>query len=111
MLNPTLQLPLGWMQNTVLEEFELSWTELKFRNFNYRTTRCEEWEIKLIMDSSQYSWFHSEDIEVVVLPNPVLTFASVEIGGETWSNIFGPGQHPTGVPINYLVVENTESAP
>ena len=44
-------------------------------------------EIKLVMDSNQYSWFHSEDIEVVVLPNPVLTFASVEIGGDTWSNI------------------------
>ena len=64
------------------------------------------------MDSNQYSWFHSEDIDVVVLPNPVLTFASVEIGGDTWSNIFGPGQHPTGVPINYTwLVENTESAP
>ena len=113
MLNPTLQLPLGWMQNTVLEEFELSWTES--RNFAISITAQQDarsGEIKLIMDSSQYSWFHSEDIEVVVLPNPVLTFTSVEIGGDTWSNIFGPGQHPTGVPINYTwLVENTESAP
>ena len=113
MLNPTLQLPLGWMQNTVLEEFELSWTES--RNFAISITAQQDarsGEIKLIMDSSQYSWFHSEDIEVVVLPNPVLTFNSVEIGGDTWSNIFGPGQHPTGVPINYTwLVENTESAP
>ena len=113
MLNPTLQLPLGWMQNTILEEFELSWTES--RNFAISITAQQDarsGEIKLIMDTSQYSWFHSEDIEVVVLPNPVLTFTSVEIGGDTWSNIFGPGQHPTGVPINYTwLVENTESAP
>jgi len=112
-LNPTLQLPLGWIQNTVLEDFELSWTES--RNFAISITAQQDarsGEIKLVIDSNQYSWFHSEDIDVVVLPNPVLTFASVEIGGDTWSNIFGPGQHPTGVPINYTwLVENTESAP
>tara|TARA_B000000532_G_scaffold36_1_gene48 strand:- start:687 stop:5105 length:4419 start_codon:yes stop_codon:yes gene_type:complete len=112
-LNPTLQLPLGWIQNTVLEDFELSWTES--RNFAISITAQQDarsGEIKLIMDTDQYSWFHSEDIEVLVLPNPVLTFASVEIDGDTWSNIFGPGQHPTGVPINYTwLVENTESAP
>ena len=111
MLNPTLQLPLGWLQNTILEDFELSWTES--RNFAISITAQQDarsGEIKLIMDSTQYSWSHSEDIEVVVLPNPALTFASVEINGQTWTNIFGPGQHPTGVPINYTwLVENSES--
>ncbi len=110
-LNPSLQLPLGWIQNTVLEDFELSWTES--RNFAISITAQQDarsGEIKLIMDSNQNSWSHTEDVDVVVLPNPVLTFASVEIGGDTWSNIFGPGQHPTGVPINYTwLVENTES--
>ena len=32
-LNPTLQLPLGWIQNTVLEDFELSWTESRNSQF------------------------------------------------------------------------------
>ena len=60
------------------------------------------------MDSNQNSWSHVEDVDVTILAEPQMTFASVEINGETWSNIFGPGQHPTGVAINYTwLVENS----
>ena len=110
-LSPRLQLPSGWSQNTILEDFELAWSQT--RNIIISVTALQDarsGEIKLIMDSNQYSWSHSEDVDVIVLPQPVLSFASVEIGGEKWTNIFGPGQHPTGVPINYTwLVENTEN--
>ena len=111
-LSPRLQLPQGWTQNTVLEDFELEWTESK--NFLISVTAEESaksGEIKFILDSDEFLWSHTESISVIVLPEPVLTFASVEIGGETWSNIFGPGKHPTGVPINYTwLVENNEDS-
>ena len=110
-LSPRLQLPLGWSQNTILEDIELAWTQSL--NIIISVTAQQDaksGEIKLIMDSNQSSWSHSEDVDVVILPQPVLTFSSIEIGGETWTNIFGPGQHPAGVPINYTwLVENTEN--
>ena len=111
-LTPSLQLPQGWTQNTVLEDFNLGWTDSK--NFLISVTAegvAKSGQIKFSLDSSGYAWSHIEEINVVVLPEPVLTFASLEIAGETWSNIFGSGKHPTGVPINYTwLVENNEDS-
>ena len=112
-LSPRLQLPQGWSQNTVLDDFILNWTQS--RNFIVSITAeddAKSGQISLVMESDDKSWNHIEDIVVALVPKPVLTFTSVEIGDETWSNIFGPGQHPTGVPINYTwLVENTENTP
>ena len=112
-LSPRMQLPQGWTLNSVLEGLTLGWTQSQ--NFIISITADDDarsGQISFILDSNQESWSHIESVEVVVLPDPVLTFTSVEIGGETWSNIFGPGQHPTGVPINYTwIVENREDSP
>lgn len=109
-LEPRLQLPQGWIQNTALQSFELNWTESQ--NFLISVTAeqdAKSGEIEFILESDQNSWSHSENVNVMSLPDPVLTFASVEIAGETWFNVFGPGKHPTGVAINYTwLVENTE---
>ena len=109
-LEPRLQLPQGWIQNTALQSFELDWTESQ--NFLISITSeqdAKSGEIEFILESAQNSWSHSENVNVMSLPDPVLTFASVEIAGETWFNVFGPGKHPTGVAINYTwLVENKE---
>ena len=109
-LEPRLQLPQGWIQNTALQSFELNWTESQ--NFLISVTAeqgAKSGEIEFILESDQNSWSHSENVNVMSLPDPVLTFASVEIAGETWFNVFGPGKHPTGVAINYTwLVENKE---
>ena len=111
-LSPRLQLPQSWTQNTVLDDFDLGWTESK--NFLISVTAeqsAKSGEIKFILDSNENSWSHTESVSVIVLPEPALTFASVEIEDETWSNIFGPGKHPTGVPINYTwLVQNYEDS-
>ncbi|MEC8789493.1 MAG: S8 family serine peptidase [Candidatus Thermoplasmatota archaeon] len=112
-LSPRMQLPQGWSQNSVLEDLTLGWTQSQ--NFIISVTAdvdARSGEISFILESNEESWSHSESVEVVVLPDPVLTFTSVEIAGETWTNIFGPGQHPVGVPINYTwIVENRENSP
>ena len=112
-LSPRMQLPQGWSQNSVLDDLTLGWTQSQ--NFIISVTAdadARSGQITFILDSNQESWSHSESVEVVVLPDPVLTFTSVEISGETWTNIFGPGQHPVGVPINYTwIVENRENSP
>jgi len=112
-LSPRMQLPQGWSQNSELDDLTLGWTQAQ--NFIISITAngdARSGQITFILDSNQESWSHSESVEVVVLPDPVLTFTSVEIEGETWTNIFGPGQHPVGVPINYTwIVENRETSP
>ncbi len=109
-LDPILQLPVGWIQNTVLEPIDLSWTQS--RNIIISVTAGQDaksGDINLIASSNQNSWNYITDVDVIVLAKPVLTFASIEMEGETWSNIFGPGQHPAGVAINYTwLVENEE---
>ena len=112
-LTPRMQLPQGWTLNTGLDDLTLEWTQS--RNFIISVTAeldAKSGQISFILDSNQETWSYSESVEVIVLPEPVLTFTNVEIEGETWSNIFGPGQHPTGVPINYTwIVENRENTP
>ncbi len=111
-LQPRLQLPLGWQQNTILQDINLSWTDsLNIQVSLTATSEAKSGTIELIMDNSQYSWSNSIDISIIKLPDPVLTFASVEINGETWNNVFGSGKHPSGVAINYTwLVENKGEA-
>ena len=112
-LSPRMQLPQGWSQNSVLEDLTLGWTQSQ--NFIISVTAdsaARSGQIAFILDSNEESWSHSESVEVLVLPEPVVTFTSVEIEGEIWTNIFGPGKHPVGVPINYTwIVENRETTP
>lgn len=107
-LEPNLELPFGWIQNTQLADIDLDWTQSK--NLIISITagdNARSGEIKLVMDSGQREWSNSKQINVTLLADPVITLASVEIEGESWTNIFGPGQHPTGVAINYTwIVEN-----
>ena len=107
-LNPRMDLPFGWSQNTVLENIDLSWTQS--RNIIISISAGQDarsGEIKLIMETDLDSWSNIEPVDVIDVAEPKLTFASVEIAGESWSDIFGPGQHPSGVPINYTwIIEN-----
>ena len=104
-LSPRMQLPQGWSQNSVLEDLTLGWTQSQ--NFIISITAdsaARSGQIAFILDSNEESWSHSESVEVLVLPEPVVTFTSVEIEGEIWTNIFGPGKHPVGVPINLSLI-------
>ena len=111
-LQPRLQMPLGWQQNTNLQDINLSWTDsLNIQVSLTATSEAKSGIIELIMDNSQYSWSNSIEVSIIKLPDPVMTFASVEINGETWNNVFGSGKHPSGVAINYTwLVENKGEA-
>ena len=53
-LSPSLQLPQSWTQNTVLEDFELGWTESK--NFLISVTAeqsAKSGDLKFILDSNE----------------------------------------------------------
>lgn len=101
-ISPRLELPIGWIQNTNLENFDLSWTQSKNMLISVSATdQAKSGTIKLILDSSLGSWSEEKSVTVIDLAEPSMTFIGLEIEGETWDHIFGPGQHPAGVMINY----------
>ena len=97
-LSPVLDLPIGWEQNTILEEIPLSWTES--RNLMISVSAGENarsGDIRFVVYADGENWFETVNVDVIQLADPYLTFASLEIEGETWDHPFGPGQHPSGI--------------
>ncbi len=107
-LTPRLDLPNGWIQNTILDSISLAWTQSENLLISVSTENdAKSGTIRMTMDSNAQSWTHEEVVDVTQLAEPVVTFASLEIEGETWGQIFGPGSHPVGVAMNYTwLVEN-----
>ena len=107
-LEPELQLPIGWSRNTDLNQFDLAWTESK--NLLISVTAgsdARSGEISLVISDSSDSWSYSKQVNVTQIAMPVMTFAQMEIGVDSWADVNGPGTHPAGVPINYTwLVEN-----
>jgi len=109
-LSPRLQLPTGWIQNTILEDFTLSWTDSQ--NLLISITADEgakSGDITFIIDGPSLSWQDQSPISVIQLAEPVMTFLSLEIEGEIWSNEFGSGSHPTGKALNYTWLISNEA--
>ncbi|RZD39720.1 MAG: hypothetical protein CXT71_03125 [Methanobacteriota archaeon] len=101
-ISPRMELPIGWIQNTNLENFDLSWTQSKNMLISVSATdQAKSGTIKLILDGSLESWSEEKSVTVIDLAEPSMTFIGLEIEGETWDHIFGSGQHPAGVMINY----------
>ena len=107
-LTPELQLPVGWSKNSELNQIDLAWTESENILISISANSdARSGVIKLIMSDEGLSWSHSKQVNVTQIALPVMTFASLEIGPETYSTLNGPGQQPTGVPINYTwLIEN-----
>ena len=101
-LSPVLDLPIGWEQNTILEEISLSWTESKNLMISVSAgENARSGDIRFVVYADGENWFESVNVDVIQLADPYLTFASLEIEGETWDHPFGPGQHPSGIALNY----------
>ena len=111
-LQPRLQLPNGWTQNTNLDDINLSWTNvLNLQVSVTASSDAKSGQIQLFMENSEFTWANSIDVSVIKLPEPVLQFITIEFNGDSWNGEFGPGKHPSGVPINYtwLVGNNGEA--
>ena len=111
-LQPRLQLPNGWTQNTNLDDINLSWTNvLNLQVSVTANSDAKSGQIQLYMENSEFTWANSIDVSVIKLPGPVLQFITIEFNGDSWNGEFGPGKHPSGVPINYtwLVGNNGEA--
>ncbi|MDP6869552.1 MAG: S8 family serine peptidase [Candidatus Poseidoniaceae archaeon] len=108
-LYPSLQLPFGWTQNTEVNDFTLSWTQSQ--NIMISITALDTARSGMMVfeiNTATETFSVESQLDVIQLADPELTFATLEIEGESWGHPFGPGQHPSGVAMNYTwLVENT----
>jgi hypothetical protein len=112
--NPSMSLPLGWQVQSTLQPIEMAWTD-NSKNILISIIGNGDaisGQLKLNLDngSDRYSW--SSDIEVMALPEPELTFKSLEFeDGRTFDHPFGPGSHPADQELifTWLLTNDAET--
>lgn len=95
--NPSMSLPTGWQVQSTLQPIEMAWTDnsknILISIVGNGDALSGQLTLNLDNGSDRYSW--SSDLEVLALPEPELTFKSLDFeDGRTFDHPFGPGSHP-----------------
>jgi len=95
--NPSMSLPTGWQVQSTLQPIEMAWTDnsknILISIVGNGDALSGQLTLNLDNGSDRYSW--SSDFEVLALPEPELTFKSLDFeDGRTFDHPFGPGSHP-----------------
>ena len=96
-LSPSLSLPTGWSLQTSLQPFDMIWTE-QSKNIlisikGNGNALSGSIQLNLDVGAQRFSW--SQQLNVLQLPNPSLTFSELLFDdGQTFDHPFGPGFHP-----------------
>ncbi len=108
-ITPTLTLPSGWTQTNQISTFDLKWTQSHEVLINiYASNVARSGQITLFLSSGQDSWSWVQSVTVEKLAIIDVEFARLEIDGEQWDSIMGPGAHPTSERMNFTwVVTNS----
>ena len=112
--NPSMSLPTGWQVQSTLQPVEMAWTD-NSKNILISIAGNGDalsGQITLNLDngSDRYSW--SSTLEVLALPQPELTFKSLEFeDGRTFDHPFGPGSHPADQQLifTWLLTNDAET--
>ena len=112
--NPSMSLPTGWQVQSTLQPIEMAWTD-NSKNILISIVGNGDalsGQITLNLDngSDRYSW--SGDLEVLALPQPELTFKSLDFeDGRTFDHPFGPGSHPADQELifTWLLTNDAET--
>ena len=112
--NPSMSLPTGWQVQSTLQPVEMAWTD-NSKNILISIVGNGDalsGQITLNLDngSDRYSW--SSTLEVLALPQPELTFKSLEFeDGRTFDHPFGPGSHPADQQLifTWLLTNDAET--
>ncbi len=101
---PSMSLPTGWQVQSTLQPIEMAWTD-NSKNILISIVGNGDalsGQITLNLDngSDRYSW--SSELEVLALPQPELTFKSLEFeDGRSFDHPFGPGSHPADQELTF----------
>ena len=102
--NPSMVLPTGWQVQSSLQPFEMAWTDnsknILISILGNGDALSGQLTLNLDNGSDRYSW--SSDLEVLALPQPELTFKSLDFeDGRTFDHPFGPGSHPADQELTF----------
>ena len=112
--NPSMSLPTGWQVQSTLQPIEMAWTDnsknILISIVGNGDALSGQLTLNLDNGSDRYSW--SGDFEVLALPQPELTFKSLDFeDGRTFDHPFGPGSHPADQELifTWLLTNDAET--
>ena len=112
--NPSMSLPTGWQVQSTLQPIEMAWTDnsknILISIVGNGDALSGQLTLNLDNGSDRYSW--SSDLEVLALPEPELTFKSLDFeDGRTFDHPFGPGSHPADQELifTWLLTNDAET--
>lgn len=102
--SPSMSLPTGWQVQSTLQPIEMAWTDnsknILISIAGNGNAMSGQLTLNLDNGSDRYSW--SASLEVLALPQPELTFKSLEFeDGRTFDHPFGPGSHPADQELTF----------
>jgi hypothetical protein len=110
-LTPSFELPSGWTVSSSLETVQLPWATSKNLLYTLEAgSNARSGEVKLNLDngSDRFTW--ADTLTVEVLPEPTLTFVSLELqDGTTYAVPFGAGTHPSGENLKFTWLLGNEA--
>ena len=109
-LTPSFELPSGWAVTSGMEAFDLPWTSSKNLLFGISGDGTgSSGQVKLHLDSGSDRMTWTGEFNVELLAQPTINFVQLAYGGQTWDTPFGPGSHPTGVPLQFTWLIGNEA--
>ena len=110
-LTPSFELPSGWTVSSSLETVQLPWATSKNLLYTLEAgSNARSGAVKLNLDngSNRFTW--ADTLTVEVLPEPTLTFVSLELqDGTTYAVPFGAGTHPSGENLKFTWLLGNEA--
>ena len=110
-LTPSFELPSGWSVTSSLDTVSLEWASSKNLLYTLEANaNARSGTIKLNLDnaSTRFTWAGSLNVEV--LPEPVLTFVSLEHqNGTSYGTPQGAGTHPSGESMTFTWLLTNEA--
>lgn len=109
-LTPSFELPSGWAVTSGMEAFDLPWTSSKNLLFGISGDGTgSSGQVKLHLDSGSDRMTWTGEFNVELLAQPTINFVQLAYDGQTWDTPFGPGSHPTGVPLQFTWLIGNEA--
>ena len=110
-MTPSFELPSGWSVTSSLDTVSLEWASSKNLLYTLEANaNARSGTIKLNLDnaSTRFTWAGSLNVEV--LPEPVLTFVSLEHqNGTSYGTLQGAGTHPSGESMTFTWLLTNEA--
>ena len=109
-LNPQIIIPPGWEMTNSLPSFSLPWSgNNEFQLIFQITDTATSGEIELILSDGSFSHRWNKSANVLQTAEGSISFARLEIDGQKWTEIMGPGAHPSNKIMNFSWVISNDA--